>query len=92
MKLFFKFIFLFQFISNSINQTLLDFGTIGLGEKKSMTFAVINNNPIIIRLKHWGCNMSKAYVELVGLGQGNITVISQQIHFNGLSRKNVSLF
>jgi hypothetical protein len=83
-------LFLQKFIPESFNQTVLDFGAIGLGEKKSMTFAVINNNPIVVRLKHWGCNMSKAYVELVGIGEGNASVIAKKLDLSGLSRKQVS--
>jgi hypothetical protein len=55
-----------------------------------MTFAVINNNPVIVKLKHWGCNMSKAYVELMGVAEGNATVISHKLDFSSLSKKQVS--
>ncbi|XP_054166549.1 transmembrane protein 131-like [Oppia nitens] len=79
------------FIPQSLNQTVLDFGAIGLGEKKSMTFAVINNNPVVVKLKHWGCNMSKAYVELMGIAEGNATIISHKLDFSTLSKKQITI-
>lgn len=56
-----------------------------------MTFAVINNNPIVVKLKHWGCNMSKAYVELMGVAEGNATVISHKLDFSTLSKKQITI-
>jgi hypothetical protein len=43
-----------------------DFGTMGVGEKREMRFALRNDNPIEIRIRGWGSNMSRSYVELLG--------------------------
>lgn len=81
--------FFLQFIPHSTNQTVLDFGAIGLGEQKSMNFAVINSNPVDVRIKHWGCNMSKAYVELMGNDEGDANALAYKIDYANLNRKNV---
>ncbi|CAG2161950.1 unnamed protein product [Oppiella nova] len=64
---------------------------LSLPRAKATTFAVINNNPVVVKLKHWGCNMSKAYVELMGIAEGNATVISHKLDFSTLSKKQITI-
>ncbi|CAG0917424.1 unnamed protein product [Notodromas monacha] len=58
-----------QFLGAGIGENYeegFDFGTMGVGEKRDMRFALRNDNPIEIRIRGWGSNMSRSYVELLG--------------------------
>ncbi|RWS31127.1 transmembrane protein 131-like isoform X4 [Leptotrombidium deliense] len=77
------------FVPQSLNQTFLDFGTIGLKEEKSMVFSLVNNNPVDVRLKNWGSNISKAHVDLIGIEEGNVTAIAQKTNFSNFAGKNI---
>lgn len=70
----------------------MEFGAIGLHETKSMVFALINNNPVEVRLRTWGCNISKAYVELIGIEEGNVTVITHKAEYSNTNKKDVSVY
>uniref|UniRef100_A0A4D5RQR3 Uncharacterized protein n=1 Tax=Ixodes scapularis TaxID=6945 RepID=A0A4D5RQR3_IXOSC len=75
------------------NDTVLDFGTLGIGNQRTMIFAVINENPIEVTIRRWGSNRTKCQVEpvvqadefdgLVGLGNSSrlgeeITLVPKQ--------------
>uniref|UniRef100_A0A2R5LBV6 Uncharacterized protein n=1 Tax=Ornithodoros turicata TaxID=34597 RepID=A0A2R5LBV6_9ACAR len=66
------------------NETLLDFGTLGIGHKRTLLFAVINENPVEVVLKHWGSNLTKTYIELVGIEAGNASTLARRYNFSGL--------
>ncbi|CAG0879470.1 unnamed protein product, partial [Darwinula stevensoni] len=58
----------------SIRQSVgLDFGTKGLNELWDLLFAVQNENPVPIRIRGWGSNMTRSFVELLGTDSGDVT-------------------
>ncbi|RWS07617.1 transmembrane protein 131-like isoform X2 [Dinothrombium tinctorium] len=77
------------FVPHSLNQTILNFGTIGLHEEKSLVFSVVNNNPVDVKIKNWGCNISKAHVDLIGIEEGNVTAIAQKTNYSHLQKQNL---
>lgn len=36
----------FQFLPHALNESFIDFGTLGMGDKRTVVFAVINENPV----------------------------------------------
>ena len=52
------FSFYFQFFPGSPSQEVLDFGTMGMGEKRDIYFANLNKNPIAVTLRVWGANLT----------------------------------
>lgn len=40
------FFFLLQFLPHALNESFIDFGTLGMGDKRTVVFAVINENPV----------------------------------------------
>ena len=77
----------FQFFPSSPNPDLLDYGTLGMGEKRDLYFTIINKNPVPVTLRGWGSNLTGSLVELMGVAQGNETNILQRANFSG--KKNV---
>ncbi|CAL4187748.1 unnamed protein product, partial [Meganyctiphanes norvegica] len=67
----------------------LDFGTLGMGEQRDIFFYVINENPVELRLRGWGSNLTRSAVELMGVEEGNITTIRSR---NNMSYVSKSLF
>ncbi|KAK4301005.1 hypothetical protein Pmani_026827 [Petrolisthes manimaculis] len=67
----------------------LDFGTLGMGDQRDIYFYVINENPVELRLRGWGSNLTRSAVELMGVEQGNITTIKQR---NNMTYASKSLF
>ncbi|KAK8769817.1 hypothetical protein V5799_013715 [Amblyomma americanum] len=57
------------------NESFLDFGTLGIGNKRSMFFVVINENPIEVVIKHWGTNMTRTLVELATEAENSSTLV-----------------
>lgn len=57
------------------NESFLDFGTLGIGNKRSMFFVVINENPIEVVIKQWGTNMTKTLVELAVQAENTSTLV-----------------
>ena len=51
----------------------LDFGTLGFGERRDVLYAVHNQNPLEVRIRAWGSNMTRSFVELMGTQEGNAT-------------------
>ena len=56
----------FQFFPGSPSQEVLDFGTMGMGEKRDIYFAILNKNPIAVTLRGWGANLTGSLVEVIG--------------------------
>ncbi|XP_075545402.1 transmembrane protein 131 isoform X1 [Dermacentor variabilis] len=68
------------------NESFLDFGTLGIGNKRSMFFVVINENPIEVVIKHWGTNMTKTLVELATEAENSSTLVGNY-NFSSVVRK-----
>ena len=81
------FSFYFQFFLGSPSQEVLDFGTMGMGEKRDIYFAILNKNPIAVTLRGWGANLTGSLVEVIGVDQGNETEILERASFEGMTRK-----
>lgn len=77
------------FLPHAVNESLIDFGTLGLGDKRTMIFAVINENPVDVNLKLWGSNSTKTYVELVGVDKGNASTLAWRHNFSSMARSLV---
>jgi hypothetical protein len=50
--------FLFQFFPSSPTEDILDFGTIGMQEKRDLYFALLNKGPVKVVLRGWGGNIT----------------------------------
>ncbi|XP_077984160.1 transmembrane protein 131-like [Glandiceps talaboti] len=59
-------------------ESQINFGTMGIGDIRSMTFAIINKNPIEIPLLEWGCNMAHTRVDLLGVEAGSGPYLSKE--------------
>ena len=68
-----------------LNETELNFGTVGSSSHKEAYFALINNNPVAVLLKSWGTNMTGALVELMGVEEGNHSSVTQRHSFTNMS-------
>lgn len=68
----------FQYIPPVGGDSWLDFGTLGMGDQRDIYFYVINENPVELRLRGWGSNLTRSAVELMGVEEGNITTIKQR--------------
>merc|ERR1711892_305396 len=76
------------FVPSSPKESALDFGTIGMNEKREMYFALINKGPVKVVLKGWGGNITGSLIELMGVGPGNKTeLLSPTYNHSSLSRK-----
>ncbi|XP_069954287.1 transmembrane protein 131 isoform X3 [Cherax quadricarinatus] len=67
----------------------LDFGTLGMGDQRDIYFYVINENPVELRLRGWGSNLTRSAVELMGVEEGNVTTIKNR---NNMTYTSKSLF
>ncbi|GFS73636.1 transmembrane protein 131 [Nephila pilipes] len=74
------------FLPHAINESFIDFGTLGMGDKRTVVFAVINENPVDVNMKFWGSNSSKTYVELVGVDKGNASTLAWRQNFSAMAR------
>lgn len=74
---------MFQFFPGSPTQELLDYGTLGMGEKRDLYFTIINKNPVPVTLRGWGSNLTGSLVELMGVAQGLEPNILQRANFSG---------
>ncbi|KAG8197319.1 hypothetical protein JTE90_013446 [Oedothorax gibbosus] len=74
------------FLPHAVNESFIDFGTVGIGDKRTVIFAVINENPVDVNLKFWGSNNSKTYVELVGVDKGNASTLAWRQNFSAMAR------
>ena len=57
MMIFKKYIF-FQFFPSSPGESVLDFGTIGMNDKRDLYFALVNKGPVKVVLRGWGGNIT----------------------------------
>ena len=96
MNMFYIFIWLhkeklifFQFFPGSPTQDVLDFGTLGMSEKRDIFFTLLNKNPIPVYLKGWGSNLTGSLVELMGVDEGNETTILERFTFSSMPRQLV---
>ena len=48
----------FQFFPSSPSEEVLDFGTIGMQEKRDLYFALLNQGPVKVILRGWGGNIT----------------------------------
>ncbi|XP_071538431.1 transmembrane protein 131 isoform X3 [Panulirus ornatus] len=71
------------------NDSWLDFGTLGMGDQRDIYFYVINENPVELRLRGWGSNLTRSAVELMGVEEGNMTTIKSR---NNMTYASKSLF
>ncbi|ESO93808.1 hypothetical protein LOTGIDRAFT_228573 [Lottia gigantea] len=55
----------------------LDFGTMGVGESRSMTFTVRNDNPVNVILGEYTSNMNQTIVRILGIEKGNGTTLTR---------------
>ncbi|KAK6172925.1 hypothetical protein SNE40_016488 [Patella caerulea] len=55
----------------------LDFGTMGVGESRSMTFTVRNDNPVEVILGEYTSNMKQTKVRILGIEKGNGTTLTR---------------
>ena len=84
-----QFFFFFQFFPGSPSQDVLDFGTLGMNEKRDIFFTLLNENPIPVYLKGWGSNLTGSLVELMGVEEGNETTILERFTFSSMGRQLV---
>ncbi|XP_005095325.1 transmembrane protein 131 isoform X2 [Aplysia californica] len=56
----------------------LDFGTLGVGETRSMIFTIRNDNPVDIVVARFETNMTWASVEILGMEKGNGTTLTRK--------------
>ncbi|XP_076446798.1 transmembrane protein 131-like isoform X2 [Babylonia areolata] len=55
----------------------MDFGTMGVGEKRSMIFTIRNDNPVDLVMARFETNMSWAKIEVLGVEKGNGTTLTR---------------
>ncbi|XP_068240543.1 transmembrane protein 131 isoform X9 [Palaemon carinicauda] len=67
----------------------LDFGTLGMGEQRDLYFYVINENPVELRLRGWGSNLTRSAVELMGVEEGNMTTIRTRNNMTYSSKSTI---
>ncbi len=75
------------FFPGSPTQEILDYGTLGMGEKRDLYFTILNRNPVPVTLRGWGANLTGTLVELMGVAEGNETDILEKGAFSDMSRK-----
>ena len=61
----------------------LDFGTLGVGEARSMTFTLRNDNPLPVLLREYGCNLKRCALRLLGVERGNGTMLRGNVNSSG---------
>ena len=65
---------------------MLEYGTLGMDERRDIYFAVVNRNPITTILRGWGSNHSDSLVELMGVERGDVDAIESRSNFSDMSR------
>jgi len=75
------------FNPSSPSESVLDFGTIGMNEKRDMYFALLNKGPVKVVLRGWGGNITGSLVELMGVAMGNETTVASRENFTDLARR-----
>ena len=64
---------IFQFFPSSPGESVLDFGTIGMNEKRDLYFALINKGPVKVVLRGWGGNITGKIIYVLRV----ITIIQE---------------
>jgi len=64
----------------------LDFGTLGMAEKRDLYFTVLNRNPVTLNLKNWGANLTGSLLELMGVEKGGEGEVMRRANFSGMHR------
>ena len=72
---------------SSPSESVLDFGTIGMSERRDLYFALINKGPVKVVLRGWGGNITGSLIELMGIAPGNETELASRSNFTGLARR-----
>ncbi|XP_057312609.1 transmembrane protein 131-like isoform X2 [Hydractinia symbiolongicarpus] len=54
-----------KYIVDSLNDDVLDYGTVGTQENRSLTFRIINNNPVEVSIKEYGTQFEFARLRLL---------------------------
>ena len=72
----------------------LDFGTIRVEEKRSLTFTLRNENPVDIVISEFSSSMQQTVIEVLGVEKGNGTMLTRthnlsQIETNPVSRRMI---
>ena len=75
------------FLPSSPTESVLDFGTIGMSERRDLYFALINKGPVKVVLRGWGGNITGSLIELMGIAPGNETELAARSNFTGLARR-----
>ncbi|XP_041357021.1 transmembrane protein 131-like isoform X2 [Gigantopelta aegis] len=55
----------------------LDFGTMGVGETRSMIFTLRNDNPVDIFVGEYSSNINRTTIEILGIEKGNGTTLTR---------------
>ena len=76
-----------KFFPGSPSQKNLDYGTLGMSEKRDHFFTILNRNPITLHLKSWGANLTGSLVELMGVESGNESDILRRANFSDMNRQ-----
>lgn len=76
-------------IISELNETSLNFGTVGSASQREAHFALFNYNPVSIPLEDWGANFTGAVIELLGVAEGNRTFVEEKETFNNLNKSTV---
>ena len=75
-----------QFFPDSPSQSFLDFGTLGMEEKRDLYFTILNKNPVTLNLKNWGANLTGSLLELMGVEKGGKSEVMRRANFTGMAR------
>jgi len=75
------------YLPSSPSESVLDFGTIGMEEKRDLYFALINKGPVKVVLRGWGGNITGSLIELMGMAPGNESQLAGRQNFSDLSRR-----
>ena len=75
------------YLPASPSESVLDFGTIGMSERRDLYFALMNKGPVKVVLRGWGGNITGSLIELMGIAPGNETDLSGRSNFTDLARR-----
>lgn len=75
-----------KFLPGSPTQNLIDFGTLGMDEKRDAYFTILNRNPVTLNLVDWGPNYTGTLLEMMGVEKGAEPEIMQRSNFTGMRR------
>jgi len=76
-----------HYFPSSPSESTLDFGTIGMNEKRDMYFALLNKGPVRVVLRGWGGNITGSLIELMGVAEGNETNVVARQNYSDMQRR-----